>query len=31
MSSNALSVRVESRIYLIRGEKVMLDYDLAML
>jgi hypothetical protein len=31
MSSNALTVQVERRIYLIRGEKVMLDYDLAVL
>jgi hypothetical protein len=29
--SLALSLRVERRIYLIRGEKVMLDYDLAAL
>jgi hypothetical protein len=29
--SLALSLRVERRIYLIRGEKVMLDYDLASL
>jgi hypothetical protein len=31
MSSGALTVQVERRIYLIRGEKVMLDYDLAVL
>jgi hypothetical protein len=31
MSSNALTVQVERRIYLIRGEKVMLDYDPAFL
>jgi hypothetical protein len=31
MSSDALTVQVERRIYLIRGEKVMLDYDLAFL
>ena len=31
MSSNALTVQVEHSIYLIRGEKVMLDYDLAVL
>ena len=31
MSSDALTVQVERRIYLIRGEKVMLDYDLAVL
>ena len=29
MSSDALTVQVERRIYLIRGEKVMLDCDLA--
>jgi hypothetical protein len=29
MPSNALAIQVERRIYLIRGEKVMLDYDLA--
>jgi len=31
MKEQALAVRVERRIYLIRGEKVMLDYDLAAL
>ncbi|HEY7000526.1 MAG TPA: ORF6N domain-containing protein [Candidatus Udaeobacter sp.] len=31
MSSHALRVQVERCIYLIRGEKVMLDYDLAAL
>src|SRR5213082_685238 len=31
MSSDALTIQVEGRIYLIRGEKVMLDYDLAVL
>jgi len=31
MPSDALTVQVERRIYLIRGEKVMLDYDLAVL
>ena len=31
MSSAALTIQVERRIYLIRGEKVMLDYDLAAL
>jgi len=31
MKEKALAVRVERRIYLIRGEKVMLDYDLAAL
>jgi phage regulator Rha-like protein len=31
MSSDALTVQVERCIYLIRGEKVMLDYDLAVL
>ena len=31
MSSNALAIQVERHIYLIRGEKVMLDYDLAAL
>jgi hypothetical protein len=31
MPSNALALQVERRIYLIRGEKVMLDYDLAFL
>ncbi len=31
MSSNALAIQVERRIYLIRGEKVMLDADLAWL
>ncbi len=31
MSSDALAIQVERRIYLIRGEKVMLDYDLAAL
>jgi hypothetical protein len=31
MRSDALTVRVERRIYLIRGEKVMLDHDLAEL
>jgi ORF6N domain len=31
MPSGALTVQVERRIYLIRGEKVMLDYDLAAL
>jgi hypothetical protein len=31
MSSEALTVQVERCIYLIRGEKVMLDYDLAVL
>jgi CDGSH-type Zn-finger protein len=31
MPSDALMVRVERRIYLIRGEKVMLDHDLAEL
>ena len=29
MSANALSIQVERRIYLIRGQKVMLDTDLA--
>jgi len=31
MSSDALAIQVERSIYLIRGEKVMLDYDLAEL
>jgi hypothetical protein len=31
MSEHPLSLQVERRIYLIRGEKVMLDYDLALL
>jgi hypothetical protein len=31
MSSDALTLQVERRIYFIRGEKVMLDYDLAVL
>jgi ORF6N domain len=31
MSTEALTVQVERRIYFIRGEKVMLDYDLAAL
>jgi len=31
MTSDALALRVERRIYLIRAEKVMLDYDLAAL
>jgi hypothetical protein len=31
MSSDALAIQVERRIYLIRGQKVMLDYDLAAL
>ena len=31
MPSDALTVQVERRIYLIRGEKVMLDHDLAEL
>ena len=31
MSSSALAIQVERSIYLIRGEKVMLDYDLAEL
>lgn len=31
MSSHALAIQVERRIYLIRGEKVMLDADLAWL
>jgi len=31
MASAALAIQVERRIYLIRGEKVMLDYDLAAL
>ena len=31
MPSEALTVQVERCIYLIRGEKVMLDYDLAVL
>ena len=31
MSSDALTLQVEHCIYLIRGEKVMLDYDLAVL
>ena len=31
MKEQALAVRVERRIFLIRGEKVMLDYDLATL
>jgi len=31
MKEQALAVRVERRIFLIRGEKVMLDYDLAAL
>jgi hypothetical protein len=31
MTSDALAIQVERRIYLIRGEKVMLDYDLAAL
>ena len=31
MPSDALTVQVERRIHLIRGEKVMLDHDLAEL
>lgn len=31
MRDNALAIQVERRIYLIRGEKVMLDFDLAEL
>ena len=31
MTEHALAVQVERRIYLIRREKVMLDYDLAEL
>ena len=31
MSSDALAIQVERRIYLIRAEKVMLDFDLAAL
>jgi hypothetical protein len=31
MPSDALAIQVERRIYFIRGEKVMLDYDLAFL
>jgi len=31
MPSDALAIQVERRIYLIRGEKAMLDYDLAAL
>src|SRR5438132_13395564 len=31
MTSDALALRVERRIHLIRAEKVMLDYDLAAL
>lgn len=31
MKSQALAIHVEQRIYLLRGEKVMLDYDLATL
>ena len=31
MPSDALAIQVERRIYFIRGEKVMLDYDLAAL
>jgi hypothetical protein len=31
MTSHALAIQVERRIYLIRGEKVMLDFDLAAL
>jgi len=31
MKADALTIRVERRIYLIRGEKVMLDYELAAL
>ena len=31
MDSSALAVQVERRIYLIRGQKVMLDFDLAQL
>jgi hypothetical protein len=30
-SSNALAVQVERRIFLVRGQKVMLDFDLAEL
>jgi ORF6N domain len=31
MRDNALAIQVERRIYLIRGEKVMLDFELAEL
>lgn len=31
MKSNAIALQVEQRIYLIRGQKVMLDFDLAKL